>query len=168
MMSHKIIDESHFLYHVVAKAKLIKLFTQLRLPQDPNWLKNDANDPVIAALLEILDEYKKIEPTENRAAVFVPIIEYSISLMANSLFFKKRGYWWIHQIIKRHEQFRHCVYFSPDETDDKGAPIEQEYMDWYHVDVGGDLEIPEEVKQKLIEEGKQWMKDHDPKNPIFK
>jgi hypothetical protein len=168
MMSHKIIDESHFMFHVVAKAKLIKLFTQLHLPRDQNWLKNDANDPVIAALLEILEEYKKVEPRANRAAVFIPVIEYAISLMANSLFFKKRGYWWIHQIIKRHEQFRHCVYFSPDETDDKGASIEQEYMDWYHVDVGGDLNFPDELKARLIQEGRQWMKDNDPNNPAFK
>ena len=149
---------------MVAKAKILGMLMKLNLPRDPEWLKNDANDPVIAAHLDILEEYKKIEPRENRAAVFVPIIEYSISLMANSLFFKKRGYWWIHQIIKRHEQFRHCVYFSPDETDDKGAPIEQEYMDWYHVDVGGDLEISDELKARLIEEGRQWMKDNDPKS----
>jgi hypothetical protein len=72
MMSHKIIDESHFNFHVVAKAKILGLLMKLNLPR------------------------------------------------------------------------------------------------WYHVDVCEDLEIPEDVKQKLIEEGKQWMKDHDPKNPIFK
>jgi hypothetical protein len=160
MMSHKIIDESHFNFHVVAKAKIIALLAKLNLPKDPRWLQNDANDPAIAALLDILKEYKALEPRESRAHVFIPIIEYAIALMVNSLFFKKRGYWWIAQILKRHKEFRYCIFYTLDEQPEpEYKTIEQEYKDWYHIDIQADLDtIPDEIKQKCIDEGIEWMK----------
>jgi len=162
MMSHKIIDESHFNFHVVAKAKIIGLLAKLNLPKDKRWLQNEANDPAIGALLDILTEYKALEPRESRANVFIPIIEYAIALMVNSLFFKKRGYWWIHQIIKRHADFRYCAFYTLDEQPEpERKSIEQEYKDWYHIDIQADLDsIPEDLKQKLIAEGIEWVNQY--------
>lgn len=171
-MCGKIIDKSHLDFHVTSKAKIIKALLNLGLDVNPDWLKNRCNDPAIAALLEILEEYKKSEPRPSRARVIIPIIEYAISLMANDLFFKERGYWWIHQIIKRHASFRHCAYFPPHTWYPNMRPggeeipdvkIEDQYQDWYHINVMKDLdEMPEDLKEKIIAENREWMKQNEP------
>lgn len=185
MMNGKIIDKSHFNFHVDLKSKLLNAYLRLKqggafvdvlsslhLTTDKNLLKNAEKDPAITALLEILEEYKAAEPRSNRKDVVVAFAEAGISLMANDLFWKERGYWFIHQIIKRHASFRQCAYFPPHTWypnmrktggDTCEKPIDEEYQDWYHIDLQAELDaIPDDLQEKIIAEGVAWLQENDP------
>lgn len=120
-MSGKIIDESHFDFHVTCKAKVInavnkmkggvdflKTLSKLNLTPDKRWTQNTCKDPSVTALLEILEEYKRVEHRPTRAKVLIPLLEYAIGLYASDLFFKERGAWFIHKIIERQQDFQIC------------------------------------------------------------
>jgi hypothetical protein len=206
-MCGKIIDDSHFDFHVTCKAKMInavnkmkggmdllKTLTKLGFKTDEKWVKNTCNDPSVKALLEILDEYKKNEHRPTRAKMLVPLIEYAIGLYASDLFFRERGSWFITQIIKRQKEFGICFipqfaepnnwypmtrnvtvdengvpvkgpgiqgkdgYFYKLENDPNVQPIEDDYKQYYGIDVNADtIEIPEEIRKKTIKENREWM-----------
>lgn len=184
-MSGQIPDESHFDFHVTCKAKIINAVNKLKKGKDflttlsklkfstnKLWTKNSCGDPSVKALLEILEEYKKVEHRPSRAAMLVPIIEYAIALYASDLFFRERGSWFICRIIDNAESFKVCRAFKPDiwyparctskslvEYEKTSPSIEKEYRDWYYVDVNGDtIEIPDEIRQRVIEESRERMK----------
>jgi hypothetical protein len=203
-MCGKVIDESHYDFHVTCKAKIInavnkikeggdllKTLSHLNFKTDPKWLANTCGDPSVKALLEILEEYKKNEHRPTRAKILVPLIEYAIGLYASDLFFRERGSWFITQIIKRQNEFGVC--FIPQFADPKGwypltrnltppAPgvvptptnyginyydieqdpnvqcVEDDYKEWYGVDVNADtIEIDPEKRAKTIKDGQEYM-----------
>ena len=196
-MLGKVVDESHYNFHVTAKSKMINAYhkmkqgkdflitlTKLDFKTDPRWLRNSCNDPSVAALLDILEEYKKNERRPARAKILIPLIEYAIGLYASDLFFRERGSWFISEIIRRREDFRICSIptFRPEnwypmtrnntgkgEDGDlykvENAPdyptIEEEYKLWYGVDVTDDqIVIDEEKKAKLIKDQREWMEQN--------
>ena len=193
-MSGKIIDESHYNFHVTCKAKMInainkakdggdllKTLAKLRFSTEKKWTKNSCNDPSVKSLLDILAEYKRVERRPSRAKVLMPLIEYAIGLYASDLFFRERGSWFINQIIKNKENFAVCTIpmfadpknWYPNTRNNTGigeegdlykmenrpdAPsIEQEYMQWYGVDVAG-VSIPKEEKERVIKAGQEWLR----------
>ena len=100
----KVIDETHFNFHVACKAKMINAINNLRngmdllgtlgklkFNTDKRWLNNTSNDPIVRVLLEILEDYKQHEHRPTRAKILIPLIEYAIALFASDLFFKERG-----------------------------------------------------------------------------
>jgi len=120
-MLGKIVDDSHYNFHVTAKSKVINAYhkmksgkdfflalTKLDFKTDPRWLRNSCNDPSVKALLYILEEYKTAEHRPARAKILVTLFEYAIGLYASDLFFRERGAWLISQIIKRQGQFGVC------------------------------------------------------------
>lgn len=190
-MCGKIIDESHFKFHVTAKAKLANAINGLRkgvdlitalskqnFTVDREWLRNSCGDPNVKVLLEILDEYKKNEHRPTRAKVLVPLIEYAIALYASDLFYRERGEWFMYQFIKRSGEMRFCsVFIDPKqwypltrnlseggtdyykvENDPNAKTIEQEYLEWYGLDVTKDLDdIDPELVKRIISENRSWM-----------
>jgi hypothetical protein len=197
-MLGKVVDESHYNFHVIAKAKMINAINKMKAGKDlifslqtlnfstdPRWLRNSCKDPSVAALLEILEEFKACEKRPSRKKIIVALFEYAIGLYASDLFFRERGSWLINQIIKRRSAFRICdsaIFSDPDNwypmkrnntgTGENGdlyqmenrpdAPsIEEEYMTWYGIDVTGDgIVIPEELKQKTIRESQECMRQN--------
>jgi len=196
-MCGKVIDESHFKFHVEAKAKMIRAINQLRNGVDllkslskqkfstnKDWLKNSCGDPNIKVLLEILEDYKKNEHRPTRAKILVPLIEYAIALYASDLFYRERGEWFMYQLISRSNKmvFASC-FIDPNnwypktrnqgpvqgeegihykiENDPKVQPIEQDYLQWYGIDVMKDVEdIDPELVKRIVAENVQWMKDN--------
>ena len=123
-MCGKVIDESHFKFHVEAKAKMIRAINQLRNGVDllkslskqkfstnKDWLKNSCNDPNTRVLLEILEEYKTVEHRPTRAKILVPLIEYAIALYASDLFYRERGEWFMYKLITKSQEMRFCGNF---------------------------------------------------------
>jgi hypothetical protein len=209
-MSGKIIDDSHYDFHVTCKAKIInavnkmkggmdllKSLTKLGFKTDERWLKNTCNDPSVKALLEILEEYKKNEHRPTRAKMIVPLIEYAIGLYASDLFFRERGSWYITQIIKRQQEFSICFipmfadpnnwypmtrnitvdengeivpgagiqgkegYFYKQENDPNVQSVEDDYRQWYNIDIDGDtINISIEDRERVIKQGQEYMKSH--------
>jgi len=159
-MSGHILDESHFKFHVECKAKIINAVNKLKhggdflkalgnlaFSTDKRWTANTSKNPNVAILLEILEEYKKVEHRPSRTKVIVPIIEYAIALYASDLFYVERGEWFLLQICKRAKDFEfHEAFANPDnwypkkryagiDEENPNAPtIEEEYMTWYGVD----------------------------------
>jgi hypothetical protein len=120
-MYGKIVDESHFDFHVTCKAKMINAVNKLKsgkdfltslshlnFKTDKRWTQNTCKDPSVNALLEILAEYKRVEKRPSRAKVLIPLLEYAIGLYASDLFFKERGAWFITQILNRRSDFEIC------------------------------------------------------------
>jgi len=184
-MSGKILDESHFKFHVECKAKIINAFNKLKkgadflkslskleFSTDKRWTQNSCNDPNVRALLDILEDYKKVEHRPSRLKLLVPILEYAIGLYASDLFYRERGEWFILQILERSNQFRFSEQFTkpinwyPIRRND-GAPlnadINQEYKDWYGVDPTDDnCVISYDITQKneLIKAQREWVEQH--------
>jgi hypothetical protein len=197
-MCGKIIDESHYDFHVTCKAKIInavnkmkggvdllKSLSKLGFKTEERWLKNTCGDPSVTALLGILEDYKKSEKRPTRAKMLVPLIEYAIGLYASDLFFRERGSWFITQIIKRQKEFGVC--FLPQFADPNGwypntrnlggvvgpegnyykleqdpnvQPIEEDYKQWYGVDVEAEtIEIDPKEKERVIKHDQEWMKN---------
>ena len=192
-MSGKILDESHFKFHVEAKAKVLNAINKMKqgkdmiaalshinFSTDPKWIKNSCKDPNVKTLLDILEEYKKVEHRPTRAKVLIPLIEYAIALFASDLFYKERGEWFLYQILIRHSQFRLNKFFVDPkywypltrndggywlktENDPNVPPIEQEYLVWYGIDVMKDtIDIPEETRKRIVAENIAWMKENAP------
>ena len=127
-MSAKILDESHFKFHVTCKAKMInainKLKTgahlldtlsKLKFSTDKQWLKNSCDDPNVKIFLEILEEYKTHEHRPTRAKILIPLIEYAISLFASDLFFRERGEWFLYRLVQRSGEMKfHEVFVVPE------------------------------------------------------
>jgi hypothetical protein len=196
-MCGKIIDESHYDFHVTCKAKIInavnkmkggvdllKSLTKLGFKTDEKWLKNTCNDPSVKALLEILEEYKKNEHRPTRAKMLVPLIEYAIGLYASDLFFRERGSWFITQVIKRQQEFSVCfipMFADPQywypltrncnqvqgtegahykiENDPNVQSVEDDYRQWYNIDVNGDtITINAEDRDRVIRDNQEYMK----------
>lgn len=205
-MCGKVIDESHFKFHIEAKAKMIRAINQLRNGVDlltslakqkfstnKDWLKNSCGDPNVAVLLEILEEYKKNEHRPTRAKVLVPLIEYAIALYASDLFYRERGEWFMFQLVSKSNRmvFASCFvdpnnwypktrHLTPSnaggtpteyncgtnyyklENDPNVKPIEQDYLDWYGLDVTKDIEdIDPELVKRIVKENQDWMKRQD-------
>jgi hypothetical protein len=162
-MSGMILDKSHFKFHVECKAKIVnavnkmkkggdflKALSKLNFSTDKKWTKNTCGNPNVKVLLEILEEYKKLEHRPSRLGVLVPIIEYAIGLYASDLFYTERGEWFLYQICKRSKelQFNACFvnpqYWYPNmratpetfkaENDPNAPDINHEYITWYGVD----------------------------------
>lgn len=162
-MSGRIIDDSHYNFHVVCKAKIVHALNKLKSGKDflstlsklsfsteKKWTANTSKNPNVAILLEIVEEYKKHEHRPSRAKVLVPILEYAIGLYASDLFYVERGEWFLYQICKRTNDFQfHSCFINPDNWYPKArarpdmfeaenapdAPdINQEYVKWYGVD----------------------------------
>lgn len=128
-MCGKIIDESHYKFHVECKSKIISAIHRMSKGFDfvktlagqnftvnPEWTKNSCNDPNIVVLKEILEEYKKNEHRPTRAKVIVPLIEYAIGLYASDLFYRERGEWFMYQLIKRSDRMRFgSVFIDPEQ-----------------------------------------------------
>lgn len=162
-MSGMIIDESHFKFHVECKAKIVnavnkmrkggdflKALGKLNFSTDKKWTKNTCGNPNVKVLLEILEDYKKLENRPSRTGVIAPIIEYAIGLYASDLFYTERGEWFLYQICKRskefqfHECFVNSKYWYPNmratpetfaaENSPDAPDINQEYRTWYGVD----------------------------------
>lgn len=123
-MCGKIIDKSHFDFHVIAKGKILNAWSKLKggadfinalsktnFTTDKRWLKNSCNDPNVRVLLEILEEYKANEHRPTRAKVLAPLIEYAIALYASDLFYKERGEWFLYKIISRSGEMRFASCF---------------------------------------------------------
>jgi len=188
-MSVKIINESHFKFIVECRAKIIKAvhefkkgkdfllaLSDLKFSTNKEWTKNSSNDPLVTAMLETLEEYKKVEKRPNRLKIVVPILEYGIGLM-NDLFWRERITWmiWIFVHKLRPTDFP-VVFLDPDnwypvgrgttpeykEYEAKDIPIEEEYRVWYGIDPLNPENIPEEIKKKNIEEGIAWMLANNP------
>lgn len=197
-MSGKIVDESHFNFHVTCKAKMInainkmkrggdllKALSHLNFSTEKRWTANTCNDPSVKALLDILEQYKRVEHRPSRAKVLIPLIEYAIGLYASDLFFRERGAWFITQILNRKEAFHVCylpMFANPDnwypmtrnntgrgedgdlykwENLPDAPTIEEEYKLWYGVDVTqDDLELSPERREKMIKENLEWMRQH--------
>lgn len=127
-MSAKIVDESHFKFHVECKAKIVNAVTKLRkgtdflkalsklnFSTDKRWTKNSSHDPNVAVLMKILEDYKKSEHRPSRAKLLVPIIEYAIGLYASDLFYRERGEWFMYQLINHaHEMSFAEVFIKPE------------------------------------------------------
>jgi hypothetical protein len=197
-MESKIIDDSHFDFHVTTKSKMInainkmrngadllKSLSSLNFSTDKRWTKNTCNDPSVRALLEILEEYKRVEHRPSRAKILVPLIEYAIGLYASDLFFRERGAWFISQIIKRNQDFRVCFvpsfadpnnwypltrnsgvqgtegnFYKIENDPDNQPNIDEEYKLWYGVDVNDDsFEVPLEERQRIIRDGQERIKN---------
>jgi hypothetical protein len=197
-MCGKIIDESHFKFHVEAKAKMIRAINQLKngvdlikslakqnFSTDKTWLKNTCKDPNVRVLLEIVEEYKKHEHRPSRAKILIPLLEYGIALYASDLYYRERGEWFLFQIIRRSSEMRFCGFFidpnnwypktrnlvkdadgkvthdyEKSENAPDAPPIEQEYLQWYGIDVTKDIDgINPELVAKIIKENQDWMND---------
>lgn len=196
-MCGKIIDRSHFDFHVTAKAKVLHAINKLKsgfdfmkalskqnLTVNEDWLKNSCKDPNVKALLEIIDEYQKVEHRPTRAKVLVPLLKYAVALYASDLFYRERGEWFMFQLIRRSPQMRfNGIFIDPNhwypksrnimrnedgsvagdlyemEQDPKAKTPEQEYLEWYGIDVTKDIDdLPDEVKDKIIQDNIEWMK----------
>jgi len=193
-MSSKILDESHFHFHVTCKAKIVNAVNMLRRGKDflktlyeskfsteKRWTQNTCNDPNVATLLSILEDYKKLEHRPSRARVLAPIIEYAIGLYASDLFYRERGEWFLLQILSRADKFRLYQCFADPEqwypkkrtsqvgydNEQKCPDITDEYKEWYGVDVKNPI-ISYDMMQKMIkdqrelyekETGKQWAEE---------
>ena len=167
---------------------LLTSLSSLNFRTDPRWLKNSCNDPSVEALKDILEEYKRVEHRPSRAKVLVPLIEYAIGLYASDLFFRERGAWFINEIIKKRDKFVVCtipMFADPNnwyplkrnhvgegeygnlykmENAPDAPSIEEEYLDWYGVDVTKDnMELPLEAKEKMINEALEWVKQNQHK-----
>ena len=126
-MKGKIIDATHFKFHVECKAKILsalnkmrkgtdflKALSKLNFSTDKKWTQNTCKDPNVKVLMEILEEYKRQEHRPNRAAVLIPLIEYAIGLYASDLFFRERGEWFMYELVKRSPQMQfHDVFIYP-------------------------------------------------------
>jgi hypothetical protein len=123
-MLGKIVNDSHFDFHVTCKAKVINAVNNLKKGGDflkalsgldfktrKEWLKNSCGDPSVKAMLEILEEYKANEKRPSRAKLILPIIEYAIGLYASDLFYRERGSWFIRRIIEKQKEFEVCKIF---------------------------------------------------------
>lgn len=132
-MQGKIIDDSHYNFHVTCKAKMInainsvkqggdllKTLSKLKFSTEKRWLKNSCQDPSVNALKEILEEYKRVEKRPSRARMLAPLLEYAIGLYASDLFFRERGSWFINEVIKRRQDFSVCT-----------IPMFAEPKNWY-------------------------------------
>lgn len=155
-MSARVIDESHFNFHVVCKSKIINAvnklgkgvdflsqLSKLKFSTDKRWTQNTCKDPNVTALLGILDDYKKLELRQSRANLIVPIIEYAIGLYASDIFYKERMEWFLVQLMERSGQFRfHECFANPENwypnTRNEGyglnTDINEDYVKWYGVD----------------------------------
>jgi hypothetical protein len=126
-MSGKIVDESHFKFHVECKAKIVNAYNKLRdgadflkslskldFTTDKRWTQNTCKDPNITVLMGILEDYKKVEHRPARAKLLIPIIEYAIGLYASDLFYRERGEWFMYQLISRSKQMAFAdVFLDP-------------------------------------------------------
>lgn len=123
-MCGKVIDESHFKFHIECKAKILSAINRLKSGADflktlskqnfstnKDWLKNSCNDPNVKVLLAILEEYKKVEHRPTRAKVLIPLIEYAIALYASDLFYRERGEWFMFQLIRHSPEMRFTSVF---------------------------------------------------------
>lgn len=99
VMSGRLLDESHWLFHVVNKSKIIGAIRKARSGMDflkalgkiesrPEWLDPSENN--VKILLEILEDYKQNEPRPNRADIIVPLLETIIGYYQNDLFWRER------------------------------------------------------------------------------
>lgn len=217
-MCGKIVDDSHFDFHITAKATIanainklkdgkdiLTTLAKLKFKTDKKWTANTCRDPSVTAMLEILEEYKKHEHRPSRAKMLIPLIEYAIGLYASDLFFRERGSWFITQIIMRQQAFGICFipqfadpnnwypmtrnitvdehgniihgpgvqgkegYFYKMENDPNAPSIEEEYKQWYGIDINGEqVKIPQEVRERIIQEGIEWMKNIGLKIPEAK
>ncbi|CAK0771300.1 hypothetical protein CCP3SC15_420022 [Gammaproteobacteria bacterium] len=188
-MCGKVIDASHYKFHVTCKAKMINAVNKLRKGTDflkalsglnfsanKEWMKNSCNDPLVAAMIRILDRYKVVETRPSRKKIVVPLLEYGIGLM-NDLFWRERITWFIWQIRKEtNDTMFPEIFLDPNnwfpagrgttteqkEYEARGIPIEDEYRDWYGVDVVGDIDgIPQEQEAQIISDGVMWVKQND-------
>lgn len=154
-MTNRVIDESHFNFHVMCKAKIVnavnnlkkgkdflKTLSDLAFSTDKRWIANKSKNPNVELLLEILEEYKKVEHRPSRAKVIIPIIEYAIALYASDLFYVERGEWFIYQVCLRTHRFQfHECFVNPDnwyplkrkDADPGTAEISDEYQTWYGI-----------------------------------
>ena len=127
-MCGKVIDESHFKFHVEAKAKVLaainrlkngmdfmKALSQQNLSVNEDWLKNSCNDPNVRVLLEIIAEYERVEHRPTRSKVLIPLLKYAVALYASDLFYRERGEWFMFQLIRRSNEMRFAgVFVNPD------------------------------------------------------
>lgn len=190
-MGSKIVDVSHFRFHVECKAKIInavnkllkgkdflKALSQLNFTTDKKWTKNTTNDPNVKALLGIVEDYKKLEHRPSRARVLVPLLEYAIGLYASDLFWRERGEWFLVQLMTRCGEFKfHDCFFKPEnwypvgraqseaEYESTQPSIEEEYKKWYGIDPTDEKSIISydmSFIHKMIEENREWCKENSP------
>lgn len=155
-MSCKIVDESHYHFHVTCKAKIIhavnklkegvdflKTLSRLNFTTDKRWTQNTHQDPNVAVLLGILDDYKRLEFRPSRMRIIAPLIEYAIGLYASDLFYRERGEWFMLQLLKRSNELRfYDCFCNPNNWYPKGrndlysldTNINDDYKDWYNID----------------------------------
>lgn len=189
-MGARVTDMSHFRFHVECKAKIINAVNKLRkgmdfikelsklsFSTDKKWLANSSNNPNVAVLLEILEEYKKVEKRPSRAKVLVPLFEYAISLYASDLFYVERGEWLIYQLCANRHRFRfHTCFVEPQNWYPAGRGnnsydyemnntpvIENEYSEWYGIDPTDDNSVISYDMKKVEEliESQKKMADYD-------
>lgn len=123
-MCGKVIDESHFKFHVECKAKILSAFNRMKSGLDflktlskqnfstnKDWLKNSCNDPNVKVLIEIIEDYKQAEHRPSRAKILIPLMEYAVALYASDLFYRERGEWFMFQLIRRSPSMRFTSVF---------------------------------------------------------
>jgi hypothetical protein len=184
-MTGKILDESHWNFHVVCKAQVINAVNKLRkgtdflvslsklgFKTDKRWTANTSKNPNVAVLLEILEEYKQQEHRPSRAKLLTPIIEYAIGLYASDLFYVERGEWFLYKICSNAHRFTfHSCFVDPsnwyprrryagiDEEAPDAPSIEEEYKLWYGVDPIDDncfISYDMSRKEDLIRQQNEW------------
>jgi hypothetical protein len=181
-MSSKILDESHFHFHVTCKAQIINAVNKLRQGKDflktlmkagfhteKRWTKNSCNDPNVKVMLDILEEYKRVEHRPSRLYVVVPIVEYAIGLYASDLFWRERGEWWLTQIINRAPEMRFYTCFCDPENwypkrratpetfneEQKCPDINDEYSKWYGITNVENPVISYDMMQEMIRQQRE-------------
>jgi len=167
VMSGRLLDESHWLFHVVNKSKIIGAIRQAAKGYDflkalgtmesrPEWVDPSENN--VRMLLEILDYIVRNDPRPNRRELIDSLGKTLIGYYQNDLFWRERGEGLLFLICQNSHRFVfHKRFIDPEnwyprgrrfsnqehpeqgvdwlEQEMKAPPIEDEYLEWYGVDI---------------------------------